>query len=146
MTGRTVAAGVAKPIPIEPPEGDRIARLIPITSPAMLNKGPPENGFVDRRVGLKIIVVGTRLDVAMAGRDDARGDRAAKPKGIADGDHPIAHAHLFAVAKLHRLERLLRFHPKHGDIDFFILANHFSAFSFWPSVKMTITSLASATT
>ena len=61
----------------------------------------------------------------MAGRDDARGDRAAKPKGVADGDHPIAHAHRFAVAEFHRLEWLVRLHPKHRDIDLFVLANHF---------------------
>jgi len=42
MTGSTLAEGVAKPMPIEPPEGDRIAVLMPITSPAMLNSGPPE--------------------------------------------------------------------------------------------------------
>ena len=35
-------AGTAKPMPIEPPEGDRIAVLMPITSPSMLNSGPPE--------------------------------------------------------------------------------------------------------
>ncbi len=90
-----------------------------------VEQGSTRIAFVDRRIGLKIIVVGTRLDVAVAGRDDARGDRAAKPKGVADGDHPIAHAHRFAVAEFHRLEWLVRLHPKHRDIDLFILANHF---------------------
>ncbi len=42
ITGWTVAEGVAKPMPIDPPEGDRIAVLMPITSPARLNSGPPE--------------------------------------------------------------------------------------------------------
>ncbi len=42
MIGMTVAAGVAKPMPIEPPEGERIAVLMPITSPSMSNSGPPE--------------------------------------------------------------------------------------------------------
>ena len=42
MTGITVAAGVAKPMPIEPPEGERMAVLMPITSPCKLNNGPPE--------------------------------------------------------------------------------------------------------
>ena len=42
MIGSTVAAGVAKPMPIEPPEGERIAVLMPMTSPTMLNNGPPE--------------------------------------------------------------------------------------------------------
>ena len=34
--------GTEKPMPIEPPDGDRMAVLMPITSPAMLNSGPPE--------------------------------------------------------------------------------------------------------
>jgi hypothetical protein len=42
MTGTAVAAGTAKPIPTEPPVGDRMAVLMPITSPFMLNNGPPE--------------------------------------------------------------------------------------------------------
>ena len=37
--GRT---DIAKPMPIEPPFGDRIAVFTPITSPPMLNSGPPE--------------------------------------------------------------------------------------------------------
>ena len=35
-------AGIAKPMPIEPPEGEKIAELMPITSPSRLNIGPPE--------------------------------------------------------------------------------------------------------
>src|SRR6516225_8520030 len=42
MIGRAKADGTAKPIPIEPPEGENIAVLIPITSPERLNIGPPE--------------------------------------------------------------------------------------------------------
>src|SRR5438046_9979502 len=41
--GRAMADGIAKPIPIEPPpEGEKIAVFMPITSPARLNIGPPE--------------------------------------------------------------------------------------------------------
>ena len=36
------AEGMANPIPIEPPEGEKIAVLMPMTSPARLNMGPPE--------------------------------------------------------------------------------------------------------
>src|ERR1700757_795411 len=42
MIGRANADGIAKPMPIEPPEGEKIAVLMPITSPARLNIGPPE--------------------------------------------------------------------------------------------------------
>ena len=37
-----VEAGTAKPMPTEPPVGERMAVLMPITSPFMLNSGPPE--------------------------------------------------------------------------------------------------------
>ena len=33
---------MAKPIPIDPPFGDRIAVFTPMTSPSILNSGPPE--------------------------------------------------------------------------------------------------------
>jgi hypothetical protein len=42
MTGSAVAAGTAKPMPTEPPVGDRMAVLMPTTSPFMLKSGPPE--------------------------------------------------------------------------------------------------------
>src|SRR5882672_517177 len=42
MMGRAKDDGMAKPMPIEPPEGEKIAVLMPITSPERLNIGPPE--------------------------------------------------------------------------------------------------------
>lgn len=41
-TRSTTAEDIAKPMPIEPPLGDRIAVFTPMTSPFMLNSGPPE--------------------------------------------------------------------------------------------------------
>ena len=41
-TCTAVLAGTAKPMPIEPPVGEMIAVFTPITSPSMLNSGPPE--------------------------------------------------------------------------------------------------------
>ena len=46
--------------------------------------------FVDGGIGLDIVVVGAGLDVAAAGRDDARRDRAAEAERVADRHHPIA--------------------------------------------------------
>ena len=34
--------GIEKPMPIDPPDGEKIAVLMPITCPSMLNSGPPE--------------------------------------------------------------------------------------------------------
>ena len=42
MTRLAVLDGIEKPMPIEPPEGEMMAVLMPTTSPAMLNSGPPE--------------------------------------------------------------------------------------------------------
>ncbi len=36
------STGTAKPMPTEPPVGEKIAVLMPMTSPLRLNSGPPE--------------------------------------------------------------------------------------------------------
>src|SRR5216683_3925659 len=51
MIGRADADGIAKPMPIEPPDGEKMAVLMPITSPVRLNIGPPElPRFIDASV------------------------------------------------------------------------------------------------
>ena len=42
MTSRARLEGIEKPMPTEPPEGEKIAELMPTTSPSMSNSGPPE--------------------------------------------------------------------------------------------------------
>ena len=42
ITFSTTADDIEKPIPIDPPFGERIAVLTPMTSPSMLKSGPPE--------------------------------------------------------------------------------------------------------
>jgi hypothetical protein len=42
MTGTAVLDGTANPMPIDPPDGEMIAVLMPMTSPLRLNSGPPE--------------------------------------------------------------------------------------------------------
>ena len=42
MIGLARLDGIAKPMPTEPPDGEKIAVLMPTTSPSMLNIGPPE--------------------------------------------------------------------------------------------------------
>ena len=37
-----VSEGTAKPMPIEPPVGEMMAVFTPMTSPSILNSGPPE--------------------------------------------------------------------------------------------------------
>jgi hypothetical protein len=42
MTGMATSVGTAKPMPIDMPVSEMIAVLMPMTSPFMLNSGPPE--------------------------------------------------------------------------------------------------------
>ncbi len=45
---------------MEPPVGEMIAVLMPMTSPFSLNSGPPELPRLMAGVGLQEVVVGTR--------------------------------------------------------------------------------------
>ena len=42
MTLLAILAGIAKPMPMLPPEGDRICELMPTSSPLVLTSAPPE--------------------------------------------------------------------------------------------------------
>src|SRR6266550_9348176 len=42
VTRLALLIGIAKPIPTEPPLGEKMELLTPITSPAALTRGPPE--------------------------------------------------------------------------------------------------------
>src|SRR3954469_13120330 len=79
--------------------------------------------FVDRGVGLDVVVIRAGLDVPAARRDDAGRDRAAEAERIADRDDPVARPHLVGVAERHGLERLFGLHAQHGEVDLRILAD-----------------------
>ena len=42
MTFCAMFAGIAKPMPMLPPDGERICELMPISSPPVLTSAPPE--------------------------------------------------------------------------------------------------------
>ena len=89
---------------------------MPITSPFMLNSGPPE---LPRLIAASVWMkssYGPWLDVAAARRDDAGGHRAAQPERVADRQHPVAHPLVVAVAELNRRQRLVRFHLQQRDV------------------------------
>ena len=58
--------------------GEMIAVLMPMTSPSMLNSGPPELPRLMAASVCEIVVIGAGIDVAVAGRDDAERHRAAE--------------------------------------------------------------------
>ena len=78
---------------------------------------------VNGGVGLYVIVIRPRIDIAVARRDDAGGHRAAQAERIADRDDPFAQPQLVGIAKLHRLERLAVMHAKQSEIALRILAD-----------------------
>ncbi len=47
--------GMAKPMPTEPPDREKIAVLIPTTAPRLFTSGPPEfPGFTEASVWMKL--------------------------------------------------------------------------------------------
>ena len=53
-TRLTMLMGIAKPIPIEPPLWEKIAVLMPMTSPRRFKSGPPElPGLIEASVWMK---------------------------------------------------------------------------------------------
>src|SRR5919199_2198178 len=95
-TRLTTLMGMAKPIPMLPPDCEMIAVLTPITSPAALNNGPPElPGLIAaKNLGLQSIVDAVRWcqpgdhvghSLARFGRGDAPDD-SHEPATDADPD------------------------------------------------------------
>ncbi len=78
---------------------------------------------VDGGVGLDVAVVGAGVDVAVARRDDAGGDRAAEAERIADRDHPFAEAQFVGIAELDCDQRLWRLEFQHRKIGLLVDAD-----------------------
>ena len=87
-------------MPIEPPDCEKIAVLMPTSLPSRSTSAPPElPGLIAASVWMK-----ERNIAADAGarqrRDDAAGDGLADAERIADRQHEIADLELVAVAEL----------------------------------------------
>ncbi len=78
---------------------------------------------IDGGVGLDVIVIRSGIDVAVARRDDAGGDRAAETERIADGDDPFAEPQLAGIAELHRLQRLVGVYAQERKVGLGVLAD-----------------------
>ena len=88
-----------------------------------IEQRPAGIAAVDGGVGLDVVVIGTRADIAVARRDDAGGDRAAEAERIADRDHPFAEPQLVGIAELHRDQRLVRLEFQHRQIGLLVDAD-----------------------
>ena len=78
-------------MPMLPPVRERIAELMPTSSPLEVHERAAGVAGVDRRVGLDEVLVAFRVDAGAAERaDDAGGDGVAEAERIADRDDEIA--------------------------------------------------------
>ena len=99
-TTRTMLAGMAKPMPFEPPEREKIAVLMPTSSPLRSTSAPPELPGIDRGVGLdEELVVGDADLRARQRRDDAVRHRLPDAERIADGEHQVADLQLVGIRR-----------------------------------------------
>ena len=114
---RTRLVGMAKPMPTEPPDCEKIAVLMPTSVPSRSTSAPPElPGLIAASVWMKerksLMPIGAR----QAG-DDAAGDGLADAERIADRQHEIADLELIAVADLqHRQALAMGVELEHGEI------------------------------
>ena len=90
-TVRASDTGIAKPMPIEPPDCEKIVLLMPIRLPAAVDQRAAGIAGIDRRVGLDEILEPVDAEVIAAERaDDAERDGVAEAERIADREHDVA--------------------------------------------------------
>ena len=105
MTACTMFAGMAKPMPMLPPLRERMAVLMPTSSPSQVHQRAAGVAGVDRGVGLDEVLVAVRVDAGAAQRaDDARGHRLAEAERVADGHHEVADLEPVGVGERERRE------------------------------------------
>ncbi len=80
--------------------------------------------MVDGGVGLDEVDIGTGVDVASHGRDDAAGDGAAEAEGVADSDHVLADAHAVAVAEP-ELRQIIGIDLEQREVGLLVCPDHF---------------------
>src|SRR5436305_2145843 len=80
---------------------------------------------IDGGVGLDVVVIRTRGDIAVAGRDDAGRHRTAEAERVADRDYPFAQTQLVRIAELHRHQRLGRLEFQNCEVGPLVDADQF---------------------
>src|SRR6201987_1738322 len=123
----TILAGMAKPMPCEPPEREKIAVLTPTRRPPRSTTRPPAGiARVDGSVGLdEELVVGDADLGARQRRDDAMGHGLPDGEGIADGEHHVADLERVGIGEFERRKTfVLRLDAQHREIRARILEHH----------------------
>jgi hypothetical protein len=99
-TTRTMAEGMAKPMPTMPPPREKMAVLMPMSRPLMSISAPPElPGLIAASVWMKKPGVGDADLGARQRGDDALRHRLADAEGIADRQHEIADLQRVGIAE-----------------------------------------------
>ena len=102
---RTMLAGMAKPMPCEPPEREKIAVLTPTSRPVEIDQRAAGIAGIDRGIGLdEELIVGDADLRARQRRDDAVGHGLADAERIADREHHVADLQLVGIAEIDRRE------------------------------------------
>ena len=107
MTFFAMFAGIAKPMPMLPPDGVRICELMPISSPAGADQRAAGVALVDRGIRLDEVLEAPsplRRRRAPLGADDAHRHGLADAERVADREHDVADAHRVGVAERQRLQ------------------------------------------
>ena len=94
---------MSKATPTDPPEGENIAVLTPMTSPCHVESWSTRVPFVHGRIDLNKIVIGARPDIASSRRDDTSRYRTSEPKRVSDWKNPVANAR-FDLSESHKRE------------------------------------------
>jgi len=89
-------------MPTDPPLCEKIAVLMPMTSPLRFKRAHRVARLIDASVWMKFLVRGD-AHVGPAGRaDDAHGDGLVQPEGVADGDRPLPERSAFPSTEVSR--------------------------------------------
>ena len=100
---------MAKPMPTEPPDCEKIMVLMPTSLPVHVDERAAGVAGVDGGVGLQEhLRLGLRHLGARQRRDDAAGHRLADAERVADGEHEVADLELVAVGELQEREVVRR--------------------------------------
>ena len=105
----TMLTGIAKPMPCEPPEREKIAVLMPTSLPGQIDQRAAGIAGIDRGVGLdEELIIGDADLGARQRRHDAMRHGLPDAERIADRQHQVADLQIVGIAELDGGKALLR--------------------------------------
>jgi len=117
--------GIANPMPILPPVREKIAVLIPITSPELFRRAPRSfPGLMEASVWMKFSYGPAPICLYLALTMPAV-TVLSRPKGFPSGNDPVAYFKFVGIAHGERAELLICFYTDKGQIGFGITAYDF---------------------